>query len=83
VGLSIVGWIIIGGFAGAVAGRIAGTAERQGCLLDIVVGIIGAFLGGAILSFVGGVGVTGPNLYSFLVATFGAVVLLVVIRALR
>lgn len=83
MGLSILGWIIIGGLAGAVAGRITGTAARQGCLLDIVVGIIGAFLGGAIVSLVGGVGVTGLNLYSFLVATLGAVVLLSILRLLR
>ena len=42
----IVSWIVIGALAGWVASLIMGTNDRQGCLLDIVVGIVGAFIGG-------------------------------------
>jgi uncharacterized membrane protein YeaQ/YmgE (transglycosylase-associated protein family) len=78
--MSILGWIVIGGLAGWLASRIAGTYERQGCFLDIVVGITGAFVGGAIMNLVGGVGITGFNVYSFLVATLGAVVFLSILK---
>lgn len=83
MGLSILGWIVIGGLAGWLAGRITGTYARQGCLLDIVVGIVGAFIGGLLFNAFGGVGVTGFNAWSLLVATIGAVVLLLVVKALR
>jgi uncharacterized membrane protein YeaQ/YmgE (transglycosylase-associated protein family) len=83
MGLGILGWVIIGGIAGWLASRITGTHSRQGCLLDIVVGIVGAFIGGAIFSVLGGVGVTGFNAWSLLVATVGAVILLWGVNALR
>ena len=56
--------------------------EGAGCALDIVLGIVGAFFGGIIFSALGGVGVTGFNLWSLFVATIGAVVILVVYHAL-
>lgn len=82
-GLSILGWIAIGGLAGWLASRITGTYRRQGCLLDIVVGIIGAFIGGLVVNLLGGVGVTGFNVYSFLVAAFGAVIVLLIYKVIR
>lgn len=60
---------------------IMGTSE--GLVLDIVLGIVGAVLGGWLMSFFGQSGVTGFNLYSFLVAIFGAIVLIAVVKALR
>jgi uncharacterized membrane protein YeaQ/YmgE (transglycosylase-associated protein family) len=56
-----------------------GRNDRMGCIMNIVVGIIGAFLGGWIFSLFGGTGITGFNLYSFLVALVGAVVLLAIL----
>ncbi|MGI5818799.1 MAG: GlsB/YeaQ/YmgE family stress response membrane protein [Armatimonadota bacterium] len=79
--MSILGWIILGGLAGAVASALMG--ERQGCVLNIIVGIVGAFLGGLIFSLIGGAGITGFNLWSFVVAVVGAVVFIAVLRALR
>ncbi len=83
MGLGIVGWIILGGLAGWLASRITGTYRRQGCLLDIVVGVVGGFLGGLIFSALGGAGVTGFNPWSLLVATVGAIILLVIVKAIR
>ena len=53
---------------------------RKGLLTNIVVGVIGAFLGGWLFNQFGGLGVTGFNLYSLLVAVVGAIVLLVIVR---
>jgi uncharacterized membrane protein YeaQ/YmgE (transglycosylase-associated protein family) len=49
--MSLIAWIIFGGLAGWIASIIAGTNARQGCLMNIVVGIVGAMIGGAVFSF--------------------------------
>jgi len=80
--LSIIGWIVLGGLAGWVASMIVGTNARQGLLGNIIAGIIGAFVGGFVLNVFGGAGVTGFNLWSFLVALLGAVIVLFIWRAI-
>ncbi len=75
-GLGFIGWIVLGGLAGWVASMIMGTNARQGLLGNIVVGIVGGLLGGFVFGLLGGAGVTGFNLWSFLVALVGAVILL-------
>lgn len=77
--MSIIGWIVLGALAGWIASIIMGRNNRQGCITNIVVGIIGAFLGGWIFNIFGGAGITGFNLWSFLVAVVGAVVLLAIV----
>jgi uncharacterized membrane protein YeaQ/YmgE (transglycosylase-associated protein family) len=79
--MGILAWIVLGLIAGFIASRIV-HKEGAGCALDIVLGIVGAFVGGIIFSVLGGVGVTGFNLWSLFVATIGAVVILVVYHAL-
>jgi uncharacterized membrane protein YeaQ/YmgE (transglycosylase-associated protein family) len=79
--MGIILWIVFGAIAGWIASVITGS--REGLLLDIVVGIVGAVVGGWIMSLFGNTGVTGFNLYSFLVAILGAVVLLFVVKAVR
>lgn len=79
--MNILLWIILGALAGWIASLIMRT--RQGLLLDIVVGIVGAFLGGLIFNLLGQTGVSGFNLYSLLVAVLGAVVLLWIVKAAR
>lgn len=74
--LGFIGWIVLGGLAGWVASMIAKTDKQQGVLANIVVGIVGALIGGFLFEFFGGAGVTGFNLWTFLVAVVGAVVLL-------
>jgi uncharacterized membrane protein YeaQ/YmgE (transglycosylase-associated protein family) len=81
--MGLISWIILGALAGWIASMIMGTNERQGCFLNIVVGIIGAFIGGFVMSFFGGTGVTGLNIPSILVAIIGAVILLWIVKALR
>jgi len=77
--MSILLWIVFGGIAGWIASMIAGT--REGMLGNIVVGIVGAILGGFIMDAFGAGGVSGFNLYSFFVAILGAIVLLWIYRA--
>jgi uncharacterized membrane protein YeaQ/YmgE (transglycosylase-associated protein family) len=76
-------WIILGAIAGWLASLVMKTNRQQGTLLDIVVGIIGAVIGGFLFEALGRTGVTGFNLYSLLVAFVGAVVLLAIVKAVR
>ncbi|MHB1305118.1 MAG: GlsB/YeaQ/YmgE family stress response membrane protein [Acidiphilium sp.] len=75
--MGIIAWLILGLIAGFVASKIV-NRQGEGFILDIVLGIIGALVGGFIFNAFGGVGVTGFNAYSILVAIIGAVVVLVV-----
>lgn len=79
--MGVIGWIILGGLAGWIASKFTGNDARMGVGMNILVGIVGAFLGGWIVSLFGGVGVSGLNIWSFLVALLGAVVLLLLINA--
>ncbi len=79
--MSIIVWIIFGGLVGLVASMVMG--GMNGLLINIILGIVGASLGGWIMDFFGKRGVSGFNIYSFLVALLGAVVLIAVARALR
>lgn len=81
--MGIILWIIFGGLVGWVASLIMRTDAQQGILLNIGVGIIGAVIGGLVMSFIGGTSVTGFNLYSFLVALLGAVIFLGIIKLIR
>ena len=81
---TIIGWIVVGAIAGWLASLVMGTHRSQSLLEDIVVGIIGGVIGGFILDALGvGGEVEGINLVSILVAFFGAVVLLLILRAVR
>lgn len=82
--MGLLSWIILGALAGWLASVITGTSDRQGCLLDIVVGIVGAFLGGLIYQFLSGAQVVfGFNIGSFLIALLGAVILLLIVGLIR
>lgn len=79
--MNIVLWIVLGGLSGYVASRLMGGGH--GILEDIILGIIGAFVGGFLLNVLGQPGVTGFNLYSFIVSIVGAVVLIYVGRVIH
>jgi uncharacterized membrane protein YeaQ/YmgE (transglycosylase-associated protein family) len=76
-----IGWVILGGLAGWVANMIM--KEEGGLFKNIIVGIIGGVVGGGIVELMGGSAVNGFNLYSFLVALLGAVVLLWLVRMIK
>lgn len=73
-------WLIIGGLAGWLASIVMKTDRQQGLILDIVIGIVGAMVGGFIFNMLGAAGATGFNLWSLFVAFIGSVVLLGIIR---
>jgi uncharacterized membrane protein YeaQ/YmgE (transglycosylase-associated protein family) len=79
--MGIIIWIIFGALVGWIASAIMNT--NDGVIMDIVIGIVGAVVGGWLMSFFGSGGVTGFNLYSFLVALLGAVVLILIVKAIR
>lgn len=81
--MGILAWIVLGGIAGWIASMFAKTNESMGIFANIVVGIIGAFLGGFLFEQLGSTGVTGFNFWSLFVAVVGAFVLLMVFRAFR
>jgi len=78
--LSILIWIIFGGISGLIASSLAGEGARINGWMNVGLGIIGAILGGVIFNLFGEPGVTGFNLYSFLVAIIGAILVLVIAR---
>ncbi|HTL39204.1 MAG TPA: GlsB/YeaQ/YmgE family stress response membrane protein [Methylomirabilota bacterium] len=81
--MGIILWIIFGALVGWIASMIMGTNAQMGALANIGVGILGALIGGFIMVFFGHSGVNGFNLYSFLVALLGAVVLLWLVKMMR
>jgi uncharacterized membrane protein YeaQ/YmgE (transglycosylase-associated protein family) len=80
---SIIGWIILGALAGWIGSKFTGNDKQMGALANIIVGIIGAFVGGFLFSVIGGSGFTGFNLWSLFVAIIGSVVLLTIINLIR
>jgi uncharacterized membrane protein YeaQ/YmgE (transglycosylase-associated protein family) len=79
--MSFVAWIILGLISGFIASKLI-NKTGEGVLLDIVLGVVGAFVGGWLFSNFGMAGVTGLNIYSMVVAVIGAVVVLVIYHAL-
>jgi uncharacterized membrane protein YeaQ/YmgE (transglycosylase-associated protein family) len=80
--MNIIAWLIIGALAGWIASMIAGTNGQQGWLMNIVVGIVGAFVGGFVYSLLTGVDFAAAfNLVTLVVAIVGAVILLFLYRA--
>jgi len=78
--MSIIAWLILGLIAGFIASKLY-AGSGQGIVIDIVLGIVGAVVGGFLFNMLGGAGVTGFNLYSMFVAVIGAVVVLWIYHA--
>jgi uncharacterized membrane protein YeaQ/YmgE (transglycosylase-associated protein family) len=75
-------WIIFGAIAGWIASIVMKTNDKQGLVKDVIMGVVGAFVGGWVFSLFGAQGVTGFNLYSFFVAIIGAVIVIGIGRML-
>jgi len=80
--IDIIVWLLIGLIAGWLASVVMKTNHQQGTIADIVLGIIGAVVGGYLLSFLNLPGASGLSLYSILVAVLGAIVVIVIGRVL-
>lgn len=81
--MGIILWIVFGALVGWIASMVMGTNASQGLFLNIIVGIVGAFLGGYVMSLFGYGAVDGFNLYSFVVAVVGAAVLIWIVKMVR
>jgi uncharacterized membrane protein YeaQ/YmgE (transglycosylase-associated protein family) len=80
--MSFLAWIVLGLIAGFIGSKLV-NKTGEGVILDIVLGVVGALVGGYLFSIFGAHGVTGLNLYSLFVAVIGAVVVLLVYHAVR
>ncbi|MCB0032706.1 MAG: GlsB/YeaQ/YmgE family stress response membrane protein [Anaerolineales bacterium] len=81
--INLILWILMGALAGWIASMVMHRDAQMGAVANIIAGILGAIIGGYLMSFFGASGVTGFNLYSLIVATFGAIVLLFLIGLVR
>jgi uncharacterized membrane protein YeaQ/YmgE (transglycosylase-associated protein family) len=84
--MSFISWIIVGGILGWIASMLMKTNEQQGIILNIVVGIVGAFLGGLLLAPLFGTGTINQSDFSIgslLVSLLGAVILLAIVNFFR
>jgi uncharacterized membrane protein YeaQ/YmgE (transglycosylase-associated protein family) len=79
--MSLIAWIVLGLIAGFIASKLV-NKSGEGMLLDILLGIVGAVVGGWLFHTFGMPGVSGVNIYSLVVAVIGAAVFLIVYHAL-
>lgn len=79
--MGILAWIIVGALAGWIGSMVTGTNEQMGAVANIVVGIIGALIGGFLFNLLGGEGFTGFNFWSLFVAVIGSIILLALVKA--
>ncbi|MBN9070395.1 MAG: GlsB/YeaQ/YmgE family stress response membrane protein [Rhizobiales bacterium] len=79
--MSIISWILLGLIAGFIGSKVV-NKSGEGFIMDLVLGIVGAIVGGLIFSMFGATGVTGFNLWSLIVAVIGSIVVLVAYHAL-
>ena len=80
--MGLISWITLGLLAGWIAQRLMGQ-RGQGFFMNTVLGVVGAVIGGEIMTLLGGESISGLNLHSMAVAIVGAIVLLVVVRLAR
>jgi len=80
--MSLIAWVVLGLIAGFIASKLV-NKRGEGMLLDIVLGVVGAIVGGWLFNQFGSAGVTGFNLWSLMVAVVGAVLLLLAWHAIR
>jgi uncharacterized membrane protein YeaQ/YmgE (transglycosylase-associated protein family) len=79
--MGVIAWLVMGLISGFIASKLV-NKQGEGALMDIVLGIVGAFVGGFLAHLLGFEGITGFNLYSTLISVVGAVVVLVIYHAL-
>jgi uncharacterized membrane protein YeaQ/YmgE (transglycosylase-associated protein family) len=75
--MGIIAWLVLGLIAGFIASKVI-NKSGEGLVMDIVLGIVGAVVGGWLFSLAGATGVTGLNIYSMFVAVIGAIVVLLI-----
>ncbi len=79
--MSILAWLVLGLISGFIASKVV-NKSGEGLIVDIILGVVGAFVGGYLFTTFGASGVTGLNIYSMFVAVIGAIVVLVIYHAI-
>ena len=80
--MSLIAWLVVGLVAGWIGSMVV-NKRGDGLVIDIVLGVIGAFVGGFLFQTFGHSGVTGINIYSIFVAAVGAIAVLLIYHAIR
>lgn len=80
--MGLLSWIIVGALAGWIAGLIM-KGSGSGFIMNMIIGIVGALIGGFIMNLAGGVGVTGFNVWSLVVSIIGSIILLAIFGVAR
>ena len=81
--MGTVAWLVLGALSGWIANRLMGKSSSSGLIDNIIVGIIGSFIGGFVFNFFGAQTITGLNLHSIFVSVVGACILLWIINKIR
>ncbi len=79
--MTILAWLVVGLIAGFIGSKIV-NRSGEGLVMDIVLGVVGAIVGGFLFNMFGASGASGINLYSILVAVVGSVIVLLVYHAI-
>lgn len=82
-GMGLIAWIVLGGIAGLIAKTLMPGKDPGGCIITVIIGIVGALLGGFLATALGFGGISGFDWRSLVIAVIGAFVLLAVLRMLR
>lgn len=80
--MSFLAWIVLGLLAGFIASKIV-NKQGEGVALDVLLGVVGAIVGGILFRIFGGAGVSGLNLHSLIVAVIGAIAVLLIYHSFR
>ena len=81
--MGTVAWLVLGALSGWIANRLMGKSSSSGLIDNIIIGIIGAFIGGFVFNFLGAQTITGLNLHSIFVSVVGACILLWIVNKIR
>lgn len=82
-GMGLIAWIVLGGIAGLIAKALMPGKDPGGCILTVIIGIVGALLGGFLATALGYGGLSGLDWRSLVIAVIGSFVLLAILRIFR
>jgi uncharacterized membrane protein YeaQ/YmgE (transglycosylase-associated protein family) len=82
-GMGLIAWVVLGGIAGLIAKTLMPGRDPGGCILTVIIGIVGALLGGFLATALGFGGISGFDWRSLVIAVIGAFVLLAILRMFR
>ena len=82
-GMGLIAWIVLGGIAGLIAKALLPGRDPRGCIVTVIIGVVGALLGGFLATALGYGGLSGLDWRSLVIAVIGSIVLLLIMRLFR